>query len=122
MTPIIVHPFEKMTDDDARNARTAHRELAEHWGHSNRVDERLECTACTLQGYLPSGKAFADLRARTRQHGPNYSGWARVYVQAKATIPHKWLNAFKHELDRIDNPRYATALKRDISVFGLRIA
>jgi len=122
MTPIIVKPFEKMTEKDAQNSRMASQELYRHWAHSSRVDERMECSACTLQGYTPSGKEYAELKEQTRKDGPNYAGWARVYVEAGAKVPHKWREAFKAELDRTDNPAYVNALRHSIAVWGLRIA
>lgn len=49
--------------------------------------------------------------------GPNYAGWARLYIEAKRPIPAKWKDAFQRELDS-DNRAYAEALKRSIVTFG----
>jgi hypothetical protein len=49
--------------------------------------------------------------------GPNYAGWARLYVEAQRTIPSKWRAAFQEELDS-DNKAYSHALRRSIKTFG----
>ena len=57
-----------------------------------------------------------------RKTVPNYSGWARVYVQAGKTISKKQSSAFLAELSRTDNLPYVKALRQDIEYFGLTIA
>lgn len=49
--------------------------------------------------------------------GPNYAGWARLYIEAQRPIPGKWRAAFQRELDS-DNKAYANALRRSIATFG----
>lgn len=55
-----------------------------------------------------------------RKDNPNYSGWARVYVQAGEPIRKAQAKAFLKELES-DNKAYADALKNDIIHFGLTI-
>lgn len=61
-----------------------------------------------------------ELRSTHRGQGPNYSGWARIYVQAGRTIPKIIAKAFIKELES-DNKAYANALKADIAYYGLTI-
>jgi len=49
--------------------------------------------------------------------GPNYAGWARIYVEAQRPIPSKWRAAFMDELNS-DNKAYAHALRRSMMTFG----
>jgi len=49
--------------------------------------------------------------------GPNYAGWARLYIEAGQRIPGKWRHAFVLELES-DNKAYADALLRSIATFG----
>jgi hypothetical protein len=49
--------------------------------------------------------------------GPNYAGWARLYIEAQRPIPRKWRAAFERELAS-DNQAYANALRRSIATFG----
>jgi hypothetical protein len=49
--------------------------------------------------------------------GPNYAGWARLYIEARRPIPKKWKSAFEAELSS-DNQAYANALRRSIATFG----
>lgn len=51
------------------------------------------------------------------EDGPNYAGWARLYVEARKAVPEKWRTAFARELAS-DNKAYATALRRSIASFG----
>lgn len=50
--------------------------------------------------------------------GPNYSGWAHLYVEAQRPIPKKWKRAFERERAS-DNRAYAHALERSIATFGM---
>lgn len=54
-----------------------------------------------------------------RSAGPNYAGWARVYVEARKPIPQKWKQAFEAER-KSDNKAYAAALEEVIAHFGVR--
>jgi hypothetical protein len=56
-----------------------------------------------------------------RKTVPNYSGWARIYVQAGKKISKKQAPEFLKELERTDNMPYVKALKEDIEFFGLVI-
>ena len=49
--------------------------------------------------------------------GPNYAGWARLYVEARVPIPERWRAAFQREVDS-GNKAYASALQRSIATFG----
>jgi hypothetical protein len=51
---------------------------------------------------------------------PNYSGWARIYVQAGRTIPARFAAAFEKE-KQSDNKLYAEALADDIAHYGVTI-
>ena len=55
-----------------------------------------------------------------RKNNPNYSGWARIYVQAGKPIGKKQVKAFLKELES-DNLAYREALKADIEHYGLTI-
>ncbi len=78
---------------------------------------RANCGACVLGGYHD-----LDDDEHDRRDGPNYSGWARIYVEAGRTIPRKWKAAFLRELDRTDNALYLAALVRDIQTWGITFA
>jgi len=52
------------------------------------------------------------------EDGPNYAGWARIYVEAQRPIPKKWERAFALERAS-DNRAYAHALERSIKTFGM---
>jgi hypothetical protein len=77
---------------------------------------RESCGACVLGGYIP--RYMAGEEGYKKSDGPNYAGWARVYIQARRVIPRKWNKAFHAELES-DNTAYASALQRDIEVFGV---
>lgn len=104
--------------------------LADHahgWRFTSAGERKLarsHCAACALSGY---GMTAAQLRVS----GPDYAGWARVYVQASRAVPAGWSAPFWRELagaGRIDpdgqtgdaNERYGDALRRDVATFGLR--
>jgi hypothetical protein len=70
------------------------------------------CGACALEGR----KVGDDHEPRVE--GPNYSGWARMYVEAKRPIPLMWRGAFARELAS-DNQAYADALRKSIMTFGV---
>jgi hypothetical protein len=103
--------------DEARElARTARRMMRDHGdpegqGHRNADDmTRENCGACALAGYGASDEEGPL--------GPNYAGWARVYVQSGTRVPPEWHEAFLAELATPDSARYVTALSRDIRTFG----
>lgn len=81
----------------------------DHQGHGTTL-ERSNCGACVLNGYGDqlNGKPYA----------PNYSGWARVYVQAGRNIPNRYVEAFAEEL-KSENKLYADALREDIAYYSL---
>lgn len=89
-----------------------------HWHGSDKSrDVRMNCGACALEGYEPRrgwGDGFS-----VKRDGPNYAGWARVYVEACRVIPNKWKGAFRREL-RSDNKAYTQALWVSILLFGVR--
>ncbi len=76
------------------------------------TQERENCGACVLNGYgdKKNGEPVA----------PNYSGWARIYVQAGRMIPAKYWNVFQAELSS-DNKAYANALMEDCKHYGLTL-
>lgn len=77
-----------------------------------RTEERENCGACVLNGYgeKKNGEPIA----------PNYSGWARIYVQAGKTIPAKYWNGFQKELSSA-NKLYVKALMEDCKHYGLKL-
>lgn len=96
------------------HAATARQCLTDH-GHGWRFDSpeeqemtRENCGACVLAGY----------GARPAEEGPNYGGWARIYVEARRPVPADWRGAFRRELAS-DNRGYAAALARSIATFGV---
>jgi hypothetical protein len=90
--------------------------LIEHGGHPGRYSEH--CAACVLSGYSP--KYRRDENYEPERDGPDYAGWARVYVEAQRAIPAKWRNAFADQGK--DNRAYYDALGRSIMSFGVRFA
>lgn len=82
------------------------------------VDGRSNCSTCVLHGYRPRG-GWGDPELDKRGAGPNYAGWARVYVEAGYAIPRKWWDAFRAQRES-DNLAYAFALERSIATFGVK--
>lgn len=77
--------------------------------------ERASCSGCVLRGYhVRDGKGSF----RRDEGGPDYAGWARIYVEAGIPIPLIWKAAFARERAS-DNRRYAEALERSIVTFGV---
>lgn len=74
---------------------------------------RANCGACVLNGYRDRDDDEHDPKS-----GPNYAGWARIYVEARRMIPRKWTAAFLAEFSRTDNLAYVEALRRDVASFG----
>lgn len=72
------------------------------------------CVYCCLRGI---GKPNT---ADEKEKEPNYSGWARLYVQAGKIIPEKFKEAFYNQLNS-DNKLYAEALQEDIKKYGLKV-
>jgi hypothetical protein len=109
----------EQTSTDWQQQRIARQLLARH--DHNKSDKspltRENCGACTLNGYI----SRSDRHGQKPSDGPNYAGWARVYVQAQYVIPRKWHKAFEAEMES-DNTAYSDALKRDINVFGVTFA
>lgn len=79
---------------------------------------RENCATCCILGYEPRG-GFGD-DYKVSRDGPNYAGWARIYVEAGYAIPRKWWRAFVAQLESADNPHYGAALARSIETYGLR--
>lgn len=93
-------------------------------GHINKggdtglsVLERENCAACVLEGYRPPG-GYGDPELDAPGAGPNYAGWARIYVEAQKPIPSKWRTAFD-EQRHSENHAYSAALERDIATWGV---
>ena len=79
---------------------------------------RENCGACVLNGYRPRG-GYGDPEMDAPGAGPNYAGWARIYVEAGRPIPAKWRRAFEEQLHS-DNSAYSRALERSIATFVVR--
>lgn len=86
-------------------------------GHGGHMDEltRVNCGSCVLQGYQP--KYTKDEDHDMLRDGPNYAGWARVYVQSGFSIPTEWRRAFA--LQGLDNLAYYDAIGRDLVTWGV---
>ena len=82
---------------------------------------RENCGACVLGGYRPRDD-WGDPELDTDAAGPNYAGWARIYVEARRVIPKRWEAAFLAQLHTPDNLRYAEAVARSVVTFGYRFA
>lgn len=80
---------------------------------------RENCGACVLGGYRPRG-GWGDPETDAPNAGPNYAGWARIYVEAGHPIPLKWRKAFADQGS--DNRAYYDALGRSLVTFGVRFA
>jgi hypothetical protein len=108
--------------------RMAYQYLTRH-DHAPSDNSRLtreNCAACCLAGYQ-SGDEDVSV------HGPNVSGWARLYVEAQRPIP-RWIKPGRgsarramwpeRALDSLspdyDNQPYAAAFARSIVTFGIR--
>lgn len=92
-------------------------DVPDGWDADDYADEvRENCGACVLRGYL-SDSARAD--GRTDADGPNYAGWARVYVECGRVIPAQWRAAFEEQRNS-DNHAYAHALEVSINTYGVR--
>ncbi len=77
---------------------------------------RENCGACVLNGYEPRWVDRSEHNTAT--DGPNYAGWARIYVEAGRAIPEKWRAAFADQGK--DNRAYYDALGRSLVSFGVR--
>ncbi len=90
-------------DEARRHQATARRMFSEGHSYPHRGVDADNCGYCALT----HGGA----------EGPNYSGWARLYIEAQRPMPKKWHGAFERELAS-DNTAYADALRRSIATFG----
>jgi hypothetical protein len=94
------------------------RQLIDRHSHAFREDTpdavRASCDACLLNGFGTGGSG-------PDATGPNWAGWARVWVQAQYRIPGQWREAFEAERAS-NNEQYAAALKRDIDAYGVEFA
>jgi hypothetical protein len=117
---IVPVPVDRWSDLESREYRaTASRCLHDH-DHNASDRSRLtreNCGACVLAGYYPNGTTKAE-----KALGPNYGGWARIYVEAGAMIPAAWFDAFRAELATSDNDRYRDALAMSVATFGVTFA
>jgi hypothetical protein len=64
-----------------------------------------------------SGCALTD----ERQERPNYSAWPLAYMENGRTIPAKWRQAFKDEMQS-ENVAYAANVKRTMIKCGVRFS
>lgn len=78
---------------------------------------RENCGACVLNGYVP--RWTDPTEHDINRDGPNYAGWARIYVEAGRIIPVTWREAFAAQ-GRADNQHYYDALGRSLVTFGAR--
>lgn len=91
----------------ATNRREAMTREFEHYPGCKRSDPD-NCSACALTD--------------TRQDVPNYSAWPLAYMENRRTVPAKWRNAFKAEMERTDNPAYAANVKATLARLGVRFS
>lgn len=124
-------PVEPWDDADARHhAAMARNVLYGDEFHNQRgcVREgrlgRENCGPCCLLGYEPRG-GFGDGYS-VKQHGPNYGGWLRIYVEARRPVPAEWRHLVAEEISQKGathpNAHYARALARSIATFGIRFS
>jgi hypothetical protein len=117
---ILEVPAARWPDLEARELRAQARHLlTAHDRHGSSVLERVNCGACVLGGYQPSDKSLRTDGHNARKDGPNYAGWARIYVQAGKRIPSGWKDAFYAEVNDTDNESYAAGLRKDISTWAV---
>lgn len=100
--------MEKITqwsvEEKKYHANTARNVWAEKcWGKTERLHAG-NCQHCEL-----------------RKKNPNYSGWARIYVEAGIPVNKAQIPAFIDEINS-DNEAYALALLRSVITYGLEIA
>lgn len=108
--------IERWPDITARSLHGMARQCLDRHDHAPGETDKLaldNCGACALAGRTTDEDHFPDVE------GPNYAGWARVYVEASRTIPAKWERAFRAELAS-NNQSYADALRRSVATFGVR--
>lgn len=114
---LLLEPWDDPTrENEARMARAI---LRGDEGHQKgcasgafRVWERDTCGTCAALGW------GAHNEEHPPHEGPNYAGWARVYVQAREPIPRAWMPAFLAHLNDEENDGYREALRRDVATFG----
>lgn len=113
----------KWPETEARQLRAISRQLFKHgdWEHTGDL-ERESCSACVLRGFLSESSKADRAAGHDDSAGPNYAGWARVYVEAGEIIPPEFRAAFEAERKRTDNLAYVEALERSIATFGVRVA
>ena len=78
-----------------------------HYDGCNHRDT-ANCSACALTAEW--------------QDSPNYAAWPLAYMENHRTIPAKWREAFKSELNRADNPRYAENVRQTMVKHGVRFS
>lgn len=90
------------------------------WPADEFADIRSSCGGCALRGH---GAHDDDGWA---PFGPNYAGWARIYVESGTPVPDVWRDAFLSELDDTDDDGtvtpYARCLRVSVRTFGVRYA
>ena len=106
---------DKWTVAEAKQLRASARQCFKHYGHNSSRLERENCSTCVLNGYEPRGGYEEGYSVR--RDGPNYAGWARVFVEAGYLLPKKWKKAFEAERYS-ENTAYAEALEKSIRTFG----
>lgn len=123
---------EPWTEDEKRHhGATASQCMFRHDHNASDRDPltRVNCGACVLGGYEPRGARDDWDHPSVKDHGPNYAGWARIYVESRSPIPRAWRAAFVREITQDGdgtavqeyvNLRYAEALARSIVTFGVR--
>lgn len=99
----------KWSNDEAKKLRDLAKQVLRKHNHlldCVDADTLDNCGACAISG-----------RNELTEGGPNYSGWARVYVEAGVAIPRKWKEAFERECFS-SNHQYTQALRQSIATFG----
>lgn len=95
---------DKWSDNEARHhAAIARRLFAEGHSYPHEGVDTDNCSYCAL--------------TQGGDDGPNYAGWARIYIEAGVAIPNRWREEFQKELNS-DNRLYGYALRKSILTFG----
>lgn len=112
-----------MSDDETREGAMNNTVAIERWPakdarHHQSTAKRLfwEGHSYAHEGVDADNCSFCALTTGD-EDGPNYAGWARLYIEAQRPMPSKWKAAFQRELDS-NNRAYALALRRSIATFG----
>jgi len=96
---------------------------SDKWTETESAHHRATARQCFHHSYNHGSKSDPDncsgcaLRDTSDETGPNYAGWARIYVEAGYPIPSIWREAFDLELAS-ENKLYKAALLKSLLTFG----